>query len=113
MEQRVAIEDISIGGRVVPAGDQIIVLLGAANRDPAVFEHPDRFDIRRHNANRHVAFGGGIHHCLGAAPARTEGSIAITSLLRRFPDIAAAGDSPLRDTFNPRGRLRLPVRLLG
>ncbi len=109
--QRVAIEDMVVGGVRVPAGDQIVTMLGAANRDPSVFDDPDRLDIRRPNANRHIAFGGGIHHCLGAALARVEGSIAITSLLQRVPHIEPAGDAPIRNTFTLRGRSALPVRL--
>ncbi len=109
--QRVAIEDMVVGGVRVPAGAQIVTMLGAANRDPVVFDDPDRLDIRRPNANRHIAFGGGIHHCLGAALARVEGSIAITSLLQRFPNIERAGDAPIKNTFTLRGRSALPVRL--
>ena len=111
MVQRVATEQLTIGDRTVPAGDQIIVLLGAANRDPAVFADPDRLDLRRPNANRHLSFGGGIHHCLGAALARVEGAVALTSLVQRFPGITSAGDAPMRDTFNLRGRASVPVRL--
>ena len=111
MVQRVAIDDLELGGRHIPKGDQVIVVLGAANRDPAVFEQPHRLDIRRSNAARHLSFGGGIHHCLGASLARVEGAIAVTTLLTRFPHLAPAGDSPVRDTFTLRGRSSLPVAL--
>lgn len=111
MVQRVAIEDITVGATMVPAGDQIIVMLGAANRDPAVFHDPDELNIRRSNANRHLSFGGGIHHCLGATLARAEGEIAISALLRHFPNIESSGVAPIRDTFNLRGRSHLSVRL--
>ena len=111
MVQRVAVDDLVVGDRTVPAGDQVIILLGAANRDPDVFDEPDRLDIRRSNANRHLSFGGGIHHCLGAALARVEGAIAVTTLLQRFPDLSPAGPAPIRDTFNLRGRTHLPVHL--
>ena len=111
MVQRTATEDVEIASSIIPAGHQIIVMLGAANRDPEVFPEPDRLDLRRANANRHVAFGGGIHHCLGAALARTEGEVAITSLLRRFATVEAAGEAPIRSTFNLRGREHLPLTL--
>lgn len=109
--QRTATQDLTLHGLHIRPGEQIIVMLGAANRDPAEFQEPDRLDIRRPNASRHLAFGGGIHHCLGAALARAEGAIALTALLRAFPEIEAAGPAPIRDTFNLRGRARLPVRL--
>ena len=113
MVARVATTEIDVCGNRLAEGDQIIVLLGAANRDPRVFDEPDRLDLRRANAARHVSFGGGIHHCLGAALARTEGAIAITQLLQRFPKLAAAGEFPIRNTFTLRGREHLPVSLHG
>jgi cytochrome P450 len=84
-------------------------LLGAANRDPDVFPEPDRLDLGRENAHRHVAFGGGHHFCLGAALARLEGAIAIGSLVRRFPQLELAGDPVRRTTFTLRGLEHLPV----
>ena len=82
---RVAIEDVAIGGAVIPAGSLVTMLLGGANRDPGKFDRPDEVDITR-NVERHVAFGQGIHFCLGAPLARMEAKIAIGSLLRRFPE---------------------------
>jgi pimeloyl-[acyl-carrier protein] synthase len=111
MVQRIATEPLTIDGVDVPVGDQIIVMLAAANRDPAMFDDPDRVDLRRANANRHLSFGGGIHHCLGASLARTEGSIVLGRLIRRFPGLQAAGEPTLRDTFNLRGREHLPIAL--
>ena len=111
MVQRIATTDIDVDGAHVAAGDHVIVVLGAANRDPLVFDNPDRLDVRRANAARHVSFGGGIHHCLGATLARVEGAIAITQLLRAFPNIERVGDAPLRDTFTLRGRESIPVLL--
>ena len=111
MVQRIATTDIDVDGAIVAAGDQVIVVLGAANRDPLVFDNPDRLDVRRANAARHVSFGGGIHHCLGATLARVEGAVAVTQLLRAFPNIERAGDAPLRDTFTLRGRESIPVLL--
>jgi cytochrome P450 len=111
MVQRVATEPMRVGGMDLEVGDQVVIMLGAANRDPAMFEDPDRLDLRRPNAHRHVSFGGGIHHCLGAALARTEGAIAIDTLVRRFPEIRLGGAPTLRSTFNLRGRETLPVLL--
>ena len=111
MVLRVALDDMQLADVLIEVGDEVILMLGAANRDPQLFADPDTLDLRRHNAGRHVAFGGGIHHCLGAALARTEGAIAIEALLRRFPDIAPAGRPTLRGTFNLRGREHLPVTL--
>jgi cytochrome P450 len=74
-------------GRVIEPGDVIIPLLLAANRDPEKFENPDQFDITR-DPNPHIAFGQGIHFCLGAPLARMEGAIAIRALLERLPNLA-------------------------
>ena len=75
ISQRVAMEDLDLFGHKVRKGDEILLILGAANRDPAAFAEPHRLDTTR-DARKHVAFGGGIHHCLGAALARMEGHIA-------------------------------------
>ena len=110
---RFVYEDVEIAGASIPAGDMVIPVLLAANRDPAVFEEPDRFDIGR-DPNRHVGFGFGIHHCLGAPLARIEGEIAIGNLLKRFESIELAVD-PADLERNPgfflRGLRSLPVRL--
>jgi cytochrome P450 len=107
--ERITVDDYEIGGVTIPPGYPIIPLLGAANRDPEVFADPDRLDLSRANAQRHVAFGGGHHYCLGAALARLEGEIAIPSLVRRFPDMELAGEPVRRATFTLRGLERLPV----
>jgi cytochrome P450 len=86
MTDRVATVDCEVAGARVKRGMIVALLLGAANRDPAVFDEPDRFDVGRAD-NRHVAFGHGVHFCLGAALARAEAQIAIPTLLRRFPDL--------------------------
>lgn len=83
---RWAFEDVEMRGQIISRGDAMIPLLLAANRDPAQFSDPDRFDITRH-PNRHIAFGSGIHHCLGAALARLEGAIAISTLLKMLPHL--------------------------
>jgi cytochrome P450 len=88
---RYAAEAVSIGGASIPAGAQVIISLAAANRDDLRYVSPDSFLIDRPYA-RHLAFGHGIHFCLGAALARMEGQLAIGSLLRRFPLIRLAGE---------------------
>ena len=106
--QRVVVEDMEVVGCRVKAGDEIMLVLGAANRDPAAFADPHRLDVTR-DARRHVAFGGGIHHCLGAALARMEGEIALGALLDRFDEIELAGTPTRRPTFTLRGLETLPV----
>ncbi|MGI8795187.1 MAG: cytochrome P450 [Acidimicrobiia bacterium] len=113
LTQRITLENYEIGGTTIPAHQQIIPLLGAANRDPEAFPDPDRLDLGREGAGRHLAFGGGHHFCLGAALARLEGQIAIGALVRRFPHIEPAGDPVRRETFTLRGLERLPVAVDG
>jgi cytochrome P450 len=108
MTQRIATEDLDLAGCRVRAGDEILLVLGAANRDPAVFVEPHRLDVAR-DARRHVAFGGGIHHCLGAALARLEGQVSLSALLARFPRLELAGQPVRRPTFTLRGLESLPV----
>ena len=81
---RLTAEDVEIGGKQIPKGQTLSLMLGAANRDPAQFEEPDRLDITR-DPNLHTSFGWGIHFCAGAPLARREAEIAFTTLLRRFP----------------------------
>ena len=109
--RRVAV-DLDLHGQHLKAGDYVMQVLGAANRDPAAFPNPHRFDITR-APNRHMAFGHGIHFCLGAPLARMEAPIAIEELLRRFPQIALA-DPQAPPRWLRHGLLRglesLPVR---
>jgi cytochrome P450 len=110
MNQRIALEPCTLsGGAVVQPGEQMIVMLAAANRDPDAFPDPDRFDVGRADARRHLAFGGGIHHCLGAALARVEGEVALSTLVRRLPDMELAGEPERRPNFTLRGLAHLPV----
>jgi cytochrome P450 len=88
--RRIAKEDVEVSGTVIPKGEQATVSLASANRDPERFANPDVFDITRADANRHVAFGKGIHVCLGAPLARVEGQVAFTTLFRRFPELRLA-----------------------
>jgi cytochrome P450 len=108
--QRVATEDLDLCGSSIRAGDEIMLLLGAANRDPLAFEQPNRLDLTR-KARRHVAFGGGIHHCLGATLARMEGQIALSALLQRYSHIEAAGKPERRPTLTLRGLEHFNVQL--
>ncbi len=89
---RIAREDIELGGQVIQQGALVFPIIAAANRDPAAFPKPDRFDVTRQN-NKHVAFGHGIHYCLGAPLARLEGAVALNSLLQRFPTLRLTGDA--------------------
>ena len=85
---RTARRDVEIDGQRIPAGAMFVLLMNGANRDPAVFTDPGRFDITRPNARDHLAFGSGIHGCLGAALARIEGVIALRTLFERFPGLS-------------------------
>jgi cytochrome P450 len=109
---RVALEDIEdLGGKRIPKGETVLCLLGSANHDPAVYpDHPERLDITRPNV-RPLSFGGGIHFCLGAQLARIEAEIAISTLLRRLPDLRLddAVNPEWRPTFVLRGLKRLPA----
>jgi cytochrome P450 len=110
LNNRMLAAPVEIGGRERAAGTFVTLAVGAANRDPAQFDAPDRLDIAR-KPNLHVAFGHGAHACAGMNVARLEARIAIGSLLARFPHIAAAG-APERDRrVRFRGFRRLPVAL--
>ena len=100
---RVILEDVEIGGHHLRAGQRAHVVLGAANRDPARFPEPDRFDVAR-TENAHLTFGGGIHYCIGAPLARVEAQIAIATLLRRLPNLRLQSDAlDWRDNLVLRG----------
>ncbi|MDI1446114.1 cytochrome P450 [Polyangium sp. 6x1] len=109
--ERYAREDIELGGVTIPRGELVLVVLASANRDPAQFVDPDKLDLTR-DPNRHVAFGQGIHYCLGAPLARLEGQIAIATLLRTLPDLrldVAPHTLRWRPTYVVRGLEALPV----
>jgi len=84
--RRTAVCDTEVAGQAIARGEKVVMLYGAANRDPAVFEHPDQLDVRRANARQQMAFGHGIHLCLGAIYARMELRIMLEEFLRRYPD---------------------------
>ena len=94
----------------IPAGSVVHVALTAANRDPAQFAHPEALDVTR-TSNQHIAFGRGIHFCLGAPLARLEARIALEALLRRFPRYELAANGPLEygPSFILRGLKRLEI----
>ena len=107
---RTADQDVTIRGITIPKGEIVMPFIGAADRDPAQFPDPDRLDIARAD-NRHVAFGMGIHFCLGAPLARIEGQIAINTLVQRLPKLALATAKPEhRQSLTLRGLVALPVR---
>lgn len=109
MAGRVAKEPVVIRDREIAAGDVVVVLLGAANRDPARFAQPDRLDIGRTD-NAPLSFGGGIHFCLGAPLARMEARLALGALVARFADLRLETQRPeWRDTVVLRGLATLPV----
>lgn len=111
ISRRIAKEELEIGGTVVPKGEPVMVGLASANRDPERFQNPDKFDISRPDADRHVAFGKGIHLCVGAPLARMEGQIVFETLFRRFPELrlaTPAEDVHWSDSFL-RGLKSLPV----
>ncbi|HEX6386806.1 MAG TPA: cytochrome P450 [Anaerolineae bacterium] len=106
---RVALTDLKVRDQTIRRGQQVSFMLGAANRDAEVFAEADRLNITR-KPNPHLAFGSGIHYCLGAPLARLEGQIAIDTLLRRMPNLALATDSPqYNDNYVLRGLATLPV----
>jgi cytochrome P450 len=107
---RKAVADLAFHGADVRTGDTVYLSIAAANRDPAVFQDPDRLDLTR-DPNPHLGFGWGLHHCLGAPLARLETRIVIRRLLDRFPDLAPVGDAAWGDNVIGHGSGPLVVRL--
>ncbi|NTU24662.1 cytochrome P450 [Bacillus tequilensis] len=109
MTARVASEDIDISGVTIRQGEQVYLLLGAANRDPSIFTNADVFDITR-SPNPHLSFGNGHHVCLGSSLARLEAQIAVNTLLQRMPGLKLAdSDQRYRPLFGFRALEELPV----
>lgn len=109
MTARTASETMSIGGVTIKKGQNVYIWLGAANRDPAKFQDPDKLDITR-SSNHHLAFGSGIHMCLGSSLARVEAQIAINTLLRRFSNLQLETDDlQWRELVGFRSLKALPV----
>ena len=110
LTSRIATENLEVDGVPIREGIPVIVAIGGANRDPAVFDQPDRLMIDRQNASRHLSFSLGIHHCLGAALARLEGRVALEELTRRYPSLELAGTPARRPLLVLRGFEHVPVR---
>src|SRR5256885_7364207 len=110
MVSRGAAEDLPIGDRTIAKGQMVVLVTGAATRDPAEFPDPDPLALARPN-NHHVAFGFGIHYCLGAPLVRLEAQVVFPTILRLLRDLRP-GDEPPRRNPNPalRGLASLPVR---
>ncbi len=111
MSARMARRDVDVAGRQVKRGEMVVTYLAGANRDPAVFDDPYRFDITRENANKHLSFSSGRHFCLGAALARAEGEVGLRTFFDRYPDARLAGGGARRDTRVLRGWSSLPIEL--
>ncbi len=108
--QRVANEDVVYKGIPIAENDRIIVLLGAANRDPEVFENPETLDITR-SPNPHLSFGAGMYHCLGVHLARMQMQIAVDAMVRHMPGLRLVGEPDWRPTWMMRGLATMPAEL--
>lgn len=108
---RMPTRDVEVHGQVIPAGKLVLAMIGSANRDPSQFGDPERFDISRH-PNPHLAFGHGIHFCLGSALSRMEAKIALTDLLERLDGLETASAEPWqpRRALHVHGPASLPIR---
>ncbi len=103
---RVALQAVELNGVPIASGDTVYLAIGAANRDPAIFDEPDRFDIDRPEATpKALSFGGGAHYCLGARLARIELETALETLFRRLPNLSIKNPDSLqwKPTFTVRG----------
>jgi hypothetical protein len=110
LTSRTATEPVELAGREIAAGRTVLVAIGGANRDPAVFERPDEFLLGRPDPGRHLSFSLGLHHCLGAALARLEGRIAIEELTSRYPALELTAKPTRRQQLVLRGFESVPVR---
>jgi cytochrome P450 len=109
--RRVALEDVTVRGRVIPRGATVLLALLAANRDPEVFTAPDEFDVRRSDAHRQLGFTTGPYSCMGQALARLEGEVFFRILLTRWPDLAPADPEPDWTVFRPLGKELATLRV--
>jgi cytochrome P450 len=108
---RIALEDVELGGKTIKKDDRVRWIIPSANRDPEKFDNPDTMDITRW-PNPHVAFGAGVHHCLGATIARVEGQEVFRALAERFPNMEVRPHEPeYRPTMALRSMTSLPVSL--
>ena len=112
MSRRITLEDVEVRGKTIPKGTFVICGLASANRDEDKFgPDSEELDITRAGAKEHVAFGGGAHYCLGAALARLEATVAVGSLVQRFPALGLAGDPVYNGRINLRGLDSLPLAI--
>ncbi|MBS2037091.1 cytochrome P450 [bacterium] len=107
---RIATEEVEIAGKTIPKGSALALFLGAANRDPAVFENPDRFDIERKNSRQHLSFSFGAHYCVAAGLARSEGRAVFSRLFERLPNLRLDGPPLWNEYLEFRTLWSLPVR---
>ncbi|MEA2247207.1 MAG: hypothetical protein QOH46_1736 [Solirubrobacteraceae bacterium] len=107
--RRVTKRPATLGGVALPEGAKLFLWLAAAGRDPSVFPEPDAFDVCRDNAKRHLAFGKGIHFCIGSALGRLEAQLALEELTTRFPSLRLVKDREL--AFHPNISFRGPLAL--
>ena len=106
---RVAVDDVELGGVLIPAGTLVIANTGAANRDPAVYADPDRLDITREAPPAMLTFGGGVHYCLGSHLARFELAEALTVITRRMPNPRRTGPAPWKPLTGMSGPTTMPI----
>ena len=110
MLMRLVTEDVEMRGRTIPAGSNVLLLVGSANRDPEVFEDPDRYDVRR-DTSAMLSFGKGVHFCMGAALARLEARVAFEEWFARFPDYEVEPEGIVRvHSVNVKGFAALPIK---
>jgi cytochrome P450 len=111
MLMRTTLEDARVGDVVIPAGENVLLLIGSANRDPAVFERPDVYDVRR-DTSAMLSFGRGTHFCMGASLARLEARVAFEEWWKRFPRYEVQPEGIQRvHSVNVRGFAALPVKV--
>jgi cytochrome P450 len=106
---RIATEDVELAGVRIPAGTIVLANTAAANRDPAAFSDPDRFDITRDNAVGTLSFGSGAHYCLGSHLARLELAQALTVMAHRMPNLRRTGPAPWPSMIGVTGPATLPI----
>jgi cytochrome P450 len=109
-QARMTTREVEIGGSTIPEAKKVLLVYGSANRDGAVFDAPDKLDTDR-ASERHLAFGEGVHFCLGAPLARLEARVALGEVLARFPDYRVVGPVEWSQTSVLRGPVRLPAEL--
>ena len=108
---RQPVEDVELLGVEIPSGTMVAVNTAAANRDPAVYDEPDRFDIRRSGAAPHLTFGGGIHYCLGVHLAKAELAEALVQVRAKWPTIEQNGPAPWKPVVGISGPSTLPLHV--